>query len=666
MNFFSFKEKKLKEKLILSIVPFMIGILVFSTILTFTISKNSLYNNSQTFLNLAVKNAALTIDESIRGDLRVLETISKGANISSPTISWDEKKKILNSYKDSEKYKRIGISDLDGNFESTDGWTTNIKNDDYFKNSLNGLSVPCEPATTTGTYEFGMSVPITDPSTNKVIGVLISVKEGQVFQDVIADLENEISMKANIVNGYGTILASSTDDDLFKHANHTLVEDFAANIDLTYSSQKPTKGEYIIDDKKSFVSLTNLPTCNWSLLVDTNKSTLLSSLGTLTIASIVLILICIILIIVIVAKITSSITNPLSYIVDNLNSIAKKDFTTQVNENYLNANDEIGEIASSIKETQGSISKTISTLKQIALSIDSEASTLNTMSHEFTQTTSSISDSIEDVANGVTQQSTDISVIVDNLSTFKGKLKSNSDEILNISTTINEMNSKAINSNKDMNLFLNSFGNLTSNFDTLSHNISDVKDSIITVNAITDLINSVAAQTNLLALNAAIEAARAGEAGRGFAVVADEIRSLSDQTNNASKKISTLIDEIIIKSDGMVANTIEVSNTLEKEKLTVQNSVEAFKEISTSIVAISPKINNITTSSEEITKINESIIDKINDFSELSMNIAASAEEISAASHEMNASSSDISSTSNNLTTTTNKIMSEFSKFKIK
>ncbi|MGL5353599.1 MAG: HAMP domain-containing protein, partial [Clostridium sp.] len=355
MNFFSFKDKKLKEKLILSIVPFMIGILIFSTFLTFTISKNALYNNSQTFLNIAVKNAALTIDESIKGDLRVLETISKINNISSPTISWDEKKHILNAYKDSEEYKRIGIADLNGNFESTDGWTTNIKNDDYFKNSLNGLSVPCEPATTTGSYEFGLSVPITDPATNKVIGVLISVKEGQVFQDVIADLENDISMKANVVNGYGTILATSTTEDLFKHADNSLVQDFIAKTDLTYSSQKPTKGEYSINDKESFVALTNLPTCNWSLLVDTDKSTLLSSLGTLAISSIFLIIICIGLVILIVTKLTSNITNPLSYIVKNLNAIAKTDFTTEVNEAYLNTNDEIGEITLSITETQSSI-----------------------------------------------------------------------------------------------------------------------------------------------------------------------------------------------------------------------------------------------------------------------------------------------------------------------
>jgi len=51
-------------------------------------------------------------------------------------------------------------------------------------------------------------------------------------------------------------------------------------------------------------------------------------------------------------------------------------------------------------------------------------------------------------------------------------------------------------------------------------------------------------QSKLLAVNAAIEAGRAGEHGRGFAVVAQEVKSLADQSKDATAKIRAILSEI--------------------------------------------------------------------------------------------------------------------------
>lgn len=64
------------------------------------------------------------------------------------------------------------------------------------------------------------------------------------------------------------------------------------------------------------------------------------------------------------------------------------------------------------------------------------------------------------------------------------------------------------------------------------------------ITAVTQLIANIAAQTNLLALNATIEAARAGEAGRGFAVVASEVKSLANQTHQATGDIAKKIEAV--------------------------------------------------------------------------------------------------------------------------
>jgi PAS domain S-box-containing protein len=64
------------------------------------------------------------------------------------------------------------------------------------------------------------------------------------------------------------------------------------------------------------------------------------------------------------------------------------------------------------------------------------------------------------------------------------------------------------------------------------------------ISEIITTVGDIADQSNLLAVNAAIEAAKAGEQGRGFAVVAQEIKSLADQSKQATARVRAILGDI--------------------------------------------------------------------------------------------------------------------------
>jgi methyl-accepting chemotaxis protein len=79
------------------------------------------------------------------------------------------------------------------------------------------------------------------------------------------------------------------------------------------------------------------------------------------------------------------------------------------------------------------------------------------------------------------------------------------------------------------------------NAERASHTVDQLDGAVTKIGEVVALINAIAEQTNLLALNATIESARAGDAGRGFSVVASEVKTLAQQTSNATSDIQKQI-----------------------------------------------------------------------------------------------------------------------------
>jgi methyl-accepting chemotaxis protein len=98
--------------------------------------------------------------------------------------------------------------------------------------------------------------------------------------------------------------------------------------------------------------------------------------------------------------------------------------------------------------------------------------------------------------------------------------------------------------------------------DSVAQSILKLADQGVAIGDIMATVNDLADQSNLLSVNAAIEAARAGEEGAGFRVVAQEIRSLAEQSKQATVQVKALLDEIQKATSAAVLNTEQATKAV--------------------------------------------------------------------------------------------------------
>ncbi len=147
--------------------------------------------------------------------------------------------------------------------------------------------------------------------------------------------------------------------------------------------------------------------------------------------------------------------------------------------------------------------------------------------------------------------------------------------------------------------------------DDVDQTVRSLAQAAQQIGSVVALIDDIASQTNLLALNATIEAARAGEAGKGFAVVAHEVKTLANQTAQATSKIASQVSgvqqatELAVTGMGSVAEVIRqvdevaamIAATVEQQGAATQDIARLVSEVAADSQQVSDGVSEVARAS---------------------------------------------------------------------
>jgi len=142
-------------------------------------------------------------------------------------------------------------------------------------------------------------------------------------------------------------------------------------------------------------------------------------------------------------------------------------------------------------------------------------------------------------------------------------------------------------------------GRIQGQVEAIAESIIRLSEQSQTIGEIIGTVKDLAEQSNLLAVNAAIEAAKAGEQGKGFAVVAQEVKSLAEQSKEATAQVRTILNDIQKATNGAVLATEQGTKAVAEGVRQSREAGEAIRQMGESIDESAQAAIQIAASSQQ-------------------------------------------------------------------
>ncbi len=182
---------------------------------------------------------------------------------------------------------------------------------------------------------------------------------------------------------------------------------------------------------------------------------------------------------------------------------------------------------------------------------------------------------------------------------------------------------------------IESMAQIKERVERIAENILALSEQMQQIGEIISTVNTIASQSNMLALNASVEAARAGEHGRGFAVVAAEVRSLAEQSKEATEQIKVILQDIQKATNSTVMATEEGTKGVEQGVRLAYQAKSAIESLSMVIDQSAQNAKQMVASGQQQTAGVEQVALAMNNINQATMQSLASTRQAEKAAQDL-------------------------------
>ncbi len=364
---------------------------------------------------------------------------------------------------------------------------------------------------------------------------------------------------------------------------------------------------------------------------------------------------------------SSGISKKLIRLKEVATEIANGDLTyknSEVKEN-LNTKDELNILENTFMEMKKSLNITISAVRESIVSVTQASTDLATNMSQSKSANDVVVEAINSVNEVANMQANSIGQTFRNIEQVNSDIQDTLNNVVNLKEQAEVADSNTNVGKEILATMIKQIENIDSLIRSFKNQAQELNENSTKISQVVEMVSEITAQTNLLALNASIEAARAGESGKGFAVVAEEVKSLAEQSKDATEEIANIVRELqngtnkiyLEVEDGM-GQIEENTNLAGKVEIAFKDIYDSNQDIKNSTTNI---VNYIEDVSTQIKYVNESM-ELINKNTE---QLSRDSEKSSAVTEEQLAVIDEVSNQSSYLEEMANTLSDTVKKFEI-